>query len=139
MSTTAVTRDQFDQALQALLAAEATRDQVVLAALNDLKAKVAAGAVVTPEDFTNELATVSALYENAAAITQTATVDDPGPTTVPVEPIATPATPAPVVDPTPVATDPTPATPVDPTTAAPPTTSADVQSGSASTAGTTGS
>lgn len=86
MSTTAVTRDQFDAALAALLQAEATRDAAVIQALNDLAAKVAAGTITTPEDFTAELATVTTLATNAAALTQTATADDPGPTTVPTTP-----------------------------------------------------
>lgn len=89
MSTQAVTRDQFDAALQQLLQAEAARDAAVTKALDDLIAKVNAGTVTTPEDFAAELGTVSTLMSNAAAITQTATVDDPGPTDVPTTPIDT--------------------------------------------------
>ena len=58
MSTAAVTRDQFDAALQQLLAAEAARDAAVIQAFTDLEAKVAAGGVTTQEDFTAELASV---------------------------------------------------------------------------------
>ena len=88
MSTTAVTRDQLDAALNNLLAAEAARDAAVIQALTDLAAKVAAGTVTTPEDFTAELATVTTRwpFTNAAARTPTATSDDPGPTTVPTTP-----------------------------------------------------
>jgi len=92
MSTTAVTRSQFDAALAALLQAEATRDAAVTQALNDLLAKIAAGTITTPEDFTAELTTVTTLQTNAAALTQAATADDPGPTTVPTTPITPPAT-----------------------------------------------
>ena len=90
MSTTAVTRDQLDAALANLLQAEAARDAAVIKALNDLAAKVAAGTVTTPEDFTAELATVTTLVTNAAALTQTATAADPGPTTVPTTPVESP-------------------------------------------------
>jgi len=86
MSTTAVTREQFDAALTALLAAEATRDAAVTQALKDLAEKIAAGTVVTPADFTAELAQITTLQANAAAITQTATAADPGPTSVPTTP-----------------------------------------------------
>jgi hypothetical protein len=88
MSTTAVTRDQFDAALSALLAAEAARDAAVTQALTDLIAKVSAGSV-TPADFAAELAQVQTLQANAAALTQTATADDPGPTVVPSTPVST--------------------------------------------------
>jgi hypothetical protein len=88
MSTSIVTRDQFDAALISLLAAEAARDAAVTKALTDLIAKVAAGTVTTPADFTAELAQVATLQTNAAALTQTATADDPGPTTVPATPAA---------------------------------------------------
>jgi hypothetical protein len=87
MSTTAVTRDQFDAGLQALISAEAARDAAVTTALNDLIAKVDAGTVTTPEDFSAELAQITTLQTNAAAITATATADDPGPTTVPTAPV----------------------------------------------------
>lgn len=89
MSTTAVTRDQLDAAIQSLLAAEAARDAAVTQALNDLIAKVGAGTVSTPEDFAAELTNVQTLLTNAAAITQLATADDPGPTTVTTTPPAT--------------------------------------------------
>lgn len=79
-------RADFDAALANLLSAEAARDAVVTTALNDLIAKVTAG-TLPPEDFAAELQTVQTLASNAAALTQTATVDDPGPTTVPTTPI----------------------------------------------------
>jgi hypothetical protein len=91
MSTSIVTRAQFDAAFAALQQAEAARDAAVTTALNDLVAKIAAGTVTTPEDFTAELAIVTALQANAAALTQSATADDPGPVVVP----STPAAPAP--------------------------------------------
>lgn len=86
MSETTVTRDQLDAAIAQLLQAEATRDQAVLTALTDLQAKIAGG-TVTPDDFSAELATITTLATNAASLTQTATADDPGPTTVPTTPI----------------------------------------------------
>lgn len=79
------TQQQFDDALTALIAAEAARDAAVTAALNDLIAKVAAG---NTTNLDAELAQVLTLQTNAAAITQTATADDPGPTTVPTTPPA---------------------------------------------------
>jgi hypothetical protein len=85
-----VTQAQFDTGLAALQAAEAARDAAVTAALNDLVAKVAAGTVATPADFTAELAIITTLQANAAALTQLATTDDPGPTAVPSTPIAAP-------------------------------------------------
>jgi uncharacterized membrane protein len=76
------TQAEFDAALDTLIAAEAARDAAITAALNDLIAKVSAG-TVTPADFSAELAQVATLQANAAAITQTATTDDPGPLVVP--------------------------------------------------------
>jgi hypothetical protein len=73
------TQAQFDAALAALLTAEAARDAAVTQALNDLIAKVNSGEQI---DLSAELAEVASLQSNAAAITQTATADDPGPTTV---------------------------------------------------------
>ena len=90
MSSSIVTRAQFDAALANLQAAEAARDAAVTQSLTDLIAKVNAGTVTTPDDFTAELATITTLQTNAAALTQTATADDPGPTTVSTAP-ATPA------------------------------------------------
>lgn len=87
MSTTPVTREQFDAGLAALLQAEATRDAAVTSALNDLIAKVQSG-TVPPEDFAAELANITTLQTNAAALTQQATADDPGPTTVPTTPVS---------------------------------------------------
>ena len=82
MSTTAVTKDQLDAALQNLLQAEAARDAAVTQALTDLQEKISAGGVPTPADFAAELAIITTLQTNAAALTQTATADDPGPTAV---------------------------------------------------------
>lgn len=87
MSTTAVTKDQFDAALAALLQAEAARDAAVIQALKDLQDKVTSG---QPIDLAAELANVLTLTTNAAAITQTATAADPGPTTVTTPPPPTP-------------------------------------------------
>lgn len=89
MSTAAVTREQFDAALTTLLEAEAKRDATVTTALKDLADKIAAGTVVTPADFAAELAQVQTLQTNAAALTQTATAADPGPTVVPPTPVST--------------------------------------------------
>lgn len=83
-----VTQAQLDAGLSALLTAEAARDAAVTSALNDLIAKVAAGSVTTPADFTAELAQITTLQQNAAALTQTATTEDPGPTVVPTTPTA---------------------------------------------------
>ena len=88
MADTIVSRKDLDAAIANLLAAEAARDQAVTTALNDLGAKIAAGEVTTPEDFSAELAQITTLQSNAAALTATATADDPGPTTVPTTPIA---------------------------------------------------
>jgi hypothetical protein len=77
------TQEQFDAALTSLIAAEAARDAAVTSALNDLIAKVAAG---NTTNLDAELAQILTLQTNAAAITATATADDPGPTTVPTEP-----------------------------------------------------
>lgn len=77
------TQQQFDDALTSLIAAEAARDAAVTAALNDLIAKVAAG---NTTNLDAELAQVLTLQTSAAAITATATADDPGPTTVPTTP-----------------------------------------------------
>lgn len=74
---------QFDTALANLLAAEAARDAAVTQALNDLIAKVDAGETI---DLSAELAQITTLQTNAAAITQTASADDPGPTAVPTTP-----------------------------------------------------
>lgn len=51
MSTSIVTRDQFDQALKDGITTIVTK-------IDDLAAKVAAGTVATPEDFSAELATL---------------------------------------------------------------------------------
>lgn len=85
-----VTQAQLDAGLSALLTAEAARDVAVTSALNDLIAKVNAGSV-PPADFTAELAQIATLQANAAALTQTATTDDPGPTVVPTTPVSAPA------------------------------------------------
>jgi hypothetical protein len=77
------TQAELDASLDALIAAEAARDAAVTQALTDLEAKIAAGTVTTPTDFSAELAKIATLQTNAAAITATATADDPGPTVVP--------------------------------------------------------
>jgi hypothetical protein len=80
-NTIMTTQAEFDSSLDALIAAEAARDAAVTQALTDLSAKVAAG-TVTPANFATELAKVQTLQTNAAAITATATADDPGPTVI---------------------------------------------------------
>ena len=75
----------LDTALSALITAEATRDAVVTQALNDLIAKANSGENI---DIPAELAKIATLQANAAAITQAATAADPGPTTIPTQPIA---------------------------------------------------
>jgi hypothetical protein len=87
METTQVTRADLDAGIATLLAAEAARDAAVIKAINDLQAKVAGGSV-SPEDFAAELANINTLASNAAALTQTATASDPGPTDVTVPPAA---------------------------------------------------
>ena len=74
MSTTAVTRDQFDAALTSAVT-------TITTAISDLQAKIAAGGVTTPEDFSAELAKVQSLVS-------TATAADPGPQTPPAPPTA---------------------------------------------------
>jgi hypothetical protein len=91
MSTT--DRAALDAAFANLQQAEASRDAVIEQALADLKAKVASGAIATPEDFTAELDILHGLTAGAAAITAEATAADPGP--------ALPS-PAPTPTPTPV-------------------------------------
>ncbi len=72
----------LDTAISNLTTAEAARDAAVNQAFTDLLAKIAAGQVTTPADFTAEVTALQTLQSNAAAITATATADDPGPTTV---------------------------------------------------------
>ena len=66
MSTSPVTREQLDEALTSAVT-------TITTALSDLQAKIAAGTVTTPEDFSAELAQIQGLVS-------TATADDPGPT-----------------------------------------------------------
>lgn len=73
----------LDAAIASLTTAEAARDAAVNQAFTDLLAKIAAGQVTTPTDFTAEVTALQTLAANAAAITATATADDPGPTVVP--------------------------------------------------------
>lgn len=68
LSTSIVTRDQFDAALTGAVT-------TIKTALDDLLAAVAAGKVVSVEDFTNELTTLQGIV--AGAVTA-----DPGPQTV---------------------------------------------------------
>jgi hypothetical protein len=77
------TQADLDTAISNLTAAEAARDAAVSQAFTDLLAKIAAGQVTTPADFTAEVTALQTLQTNAAAITATATADDPGPTVVP--------------------------------------------------------
>jgi hypothetical protein len=65
LSTSIVTRDQFDAALTAAVTTIST-------AIADLEAKIAAGGVTTPEDFSAELATLQGVVATAVA-------GDPGP------------------------------------------------------------
>jgi len=69
MSTTPVTREQLDAALDAAVTAINT-------ALADLLAKIQAGGVTSPEDFTTEV-------QKLQAITAAATSADPGPQPTP--------------------------------------------------------
>lgn len=71
MSTSIVTRDQFDAALTAAVT-------TITTSINDLLAKIAAGTVTTPEDFTAELNTLQGLAATALSA-------DPGTETPPVE------------------------------------------------------
>lgn len=72
MSTTPVTREQLDAALTSAVT-------TITTALSDLQAKIAAGSVTTPEDFSAELAQIQGLVT-------TATAADPGPQAPPVTP-----------------------------------------------------
>jgi hypothetical protein len=65
LSATIVTRAAFDAALTAAVT-------TIQTAISDLQAKIAAGGVTTPEDFTAELTTLQGLVS-------TATAADPGP------------------------------------------------------------
>jgi hypothetical protein len=76
LSTTIVTRDQFDAALSSAVTTIST-------AIADLEAKIAAGGVTTPEDFSAELATLQGVVATAVA-------GDPGPQA----PAPAPSTPA---------------------------------------------
>lgn len=68
MSTSPVTREQLDAALT-------TAVTTITTAISDLQAKIAAGGITTPEDFSAELAQIQSLVG-------TATAADPGaPTT----------------------------------------------------------
>jgi hypothetical protein len=67
LSTAIVTRDQFDAALSGAVT-------TITTAINDLAAKVAAGGVTTPEDFTSELTTLQGIVATAVSA-------DPGPQT----------------------------------------------------------
>lgn len=70
MATPPVTRQQLDDAIDTLVS-------TVNTGFTDLLAKIAAGQVTTPEDFSAEVAKLQAL-------TATATSDDPGPAAPPV-------------------------------------------------------
>jgi phage shock protein A len=83
---TMTTQSQFDAALSALITAEAVRDAAVTAALNDLIAKVNSG---NTDDLSAELAEIATLQSNAAAITATASGDDPGTTVITSPGVAT--------------------------------------------------
>lgn len=76
MSTSIVTRDQFDQALKDGVTTIVTK-------LDDLAAKVAAGQVTTPEDFSAELATLKTAVDEALTV-------DPDP--APAAPVDAPTT-----------------------------------------------
>ena len=67
MATPPVTREQLDAAIDSLVT-------TINQSLTDLLAKIQAGQVTTPEDFSAEVAKLQ-------AITQAAAADDPGPTT----------------------------------------------------------
>ena len=69
LATSIVTREQFDAALSAAVTTIST-------AISDLQAKIAAGGVTTPEDFSAELASLSGIVSTAVAA-------DPGPQSSP--------------------------------------------------------
>ncbi len=77
MGTSIVTRDQFDAALSAAVTTIET-------SIADLQAKIAAGTVTTPEDFSAELATLQGALTEAVS-------SDPGPQTPTPTPTPTPA------------------------------------------------
>jgi hypothetical protein len=82
MSTSIVTRAQFDAALE-------TAVTTIKSKLDDLAAKVAAGAVQTPADFTAELTTLQSAVSEALTV-------DPTPAPSSSTPAPTDTTPAPV-------------------------------------------
>jgi len=70
MSTAAVTRAQFDTALAAAVT-------TIQTAISDLQAKIAAGTVTTPEDFSAELSTLQGLVGTAATADPGAAAPNP--------------------------------------------------------------
>ena len=74
MASTTVTRAEFDAALDSAVT-------TIQTAISDLEAKIAAGSVSTPEDFSAELSKLQGLVS-------TATSADPGP----AAPTSTPTT-----------------------------------------------
>ena len=85
----AATKQDLDNALDSLKAAEAQRDAAVIVALQDFLNKNSAGTITTPEDYSAEIIKIQTLVANAANITAQATAADLGPTVLS-------ATPAPV-------------------------------------------
>jgi hypothetical protein len=90
MSTTAVTRDQLDAGIAALQTTFSNGVQTLQTAISDLQAKIAAGTVTTPEDFTAELNTLNGIASSFSAEVTAAQAADPG---APASP-GTPSAPA---------------------------------------------
>lgn len=83
MSTTAVTRDQLDAGLASLQATVTNGVETIQTAISDLQAKIAAGGVTTPEDFSAELGTINSIASAFGAEVSTAQTADPGPQSTP--------------------------------------------------------
>jgi hypothetical protein len=78
MSSTIVTRDQFDAALSSLVTTQQAALTEIATAITDLVAKVGTGGVTTPEDFTAELNEIQGLTTAASAAAASAQASDPG-------------------------------------------------------------
>lgn len=81
MSTAAVTRDQLDAGIATLQTTISNGVKSIQQAISDLQAKIAAGTVTTPEDFSAELSQVNAIASSFAAEVTSAQAADPGPGT----------------------------------------------------------
>lgn len=88
MSTSAVTRAQLNEGIDTIVTTVHAERAAVTQAITDLKAKIDAGQVTTPEDFSAELDKITAAQAEAAQTTADVTAADPGVPTIPVTPPA---------------------------------------------------